>query len=672
MSLGVALAAIVLACAALCASASASGIVQANVTVGCPFAVTLGAQSVYTWGQEMNFTYTANTISPCVAASLSGNLTLRYAGNGTVAFSEPLSMNSLTQYPVETAIPPINSLPLLPDDYSATVAFRTTGFSNSSSKNFALVQGSNVVIISFSASTPVGQGDPVTFTANLINQGQLSTNSIEFRVAITGPVGYNISETAPGLAPNQTEQIVFTLNNVTGTAGAYSASANAIFATGNALASSAPRTASFTVTSSGGGGGGSGFCSGCGGSPPVNPTPQLSYTQLPYYTELQGGLFSLANLGMQNPSNVIETLTLSVPAAFQSLLTLETTNATLNPGQGLVVQSVFNSADLAPGVYTVPVNITVHYSGRTSVKTQYLTYVKEGVSTNATATRQVSYTTGGNAIVYVQIRAPSASSMTNATLITTLSPLLVGNLSQIQTMGLPAKIVVVGGVPQIDWLIPYLPANASVTVSYSVVNPSSLNLLERGENLFVQTSIPVSSSILRVVNMDVPLLYVDSKGILEVDALYTGTEAQNVTFRLSTPDEASIANPVQVVNASPNHLLSRSFLITTSNYSGTILMPLSITTGGATLNYTIPVVVLQRAPAPTTTIAQQVQTGGTNYAAVAAAAVIVVAGGWLLLFKFRWGGRGRIPHFDRRRELFRVREQIRMSDQGGAHPHEKP
>jgi hypothetical protein len=244
---------------------------------------------------------------------------------------------------------------------------------------------------------------------------------------------------------------------------------------------------------------------------------------------------------------------------------------------------------------------------------------------------------------------------------------VVTDESQIATSGLPATITFADGEPRIDWLVPYLPPKKSVTMSYTIDNPGVIGLLSSVQNLLVIASKPESSSILRVVSLQVPTFYVNSTDNVMVGVLYTGTSQQQVKFMLTSSGDVSILNAVQTVNATPNKLLMQSFLVKTGNSTGTVIFDMRVETRNASINYTLPALVLQRQQQGTsTTIAQ----GGipidalTRYVLVAGAITAVIILGRIGLRMQRK------PRYEpeRAKELIRMREQIKRSDEDGQLP----
>jgi hypothetical protein len=171
------------------------------------------------------------------------------------------------------------------------------------------------------------------------------------------------------------------------------------------------------------------------------------------------------------------------------------------------------------------------------------------------------------------------------------------------------------------------------------------------------------ASILRVVSLQAPTFYTNSTNRITVEALYTGTSQQKVRFTLTTTGTVEILNSVQLVNATPNQLLQQAFEVAVHNTTGTVLFGLSIVTPNASLSYSLPVLVLARrsATTTTTTIPQTVISRNiTKYAplALGVAALVVVAAMVVRGTKKR-------PRYnaEREKELIRIREQIKRGDE---------
>jgi hypothetical protein len=325
---------------------------------------------------------------------------------------------------------------------------------------------------------------------------------------------------------------------------------------------------------------------------------------------------------------------------------------------------VFNANNLKlPGMYVVPVNISVStQTGSFVNRTQYFTYVVSRTSYNASLYNQIQ-TSQGNATVTTSIIGARNTTLTNATLVTTLPSSVVGDSSQIKTYGLPSTITMDNGQLQINWLIPYLPPGKTVTMSYTIQRPLNIGLLESVQNLLIVPSMPAPSSILRVVSMQTPTFYTNTTNKVSVGVLYTGTLLQKVKFTLTTAGTASVLNPVQFVNASPNQLLQQTFDIRTGNSTGTLLLNLGIETQNVSLNYTLPVIVMQKGgtTTATTTIPQApaLWSNVVKYAPLALGIAVVCV---VILMIRRSGKRPRYQP-ERAKELIRIREQIKRSDE---------
>ena len=215
----------------------------------------------------------------------------------------------------------------------------------------------------------------------------------------------------------------------------------------------------------------------------------------------------------------------------------------------------------------------------------------------------------------------------------------------------------------IKWLVPYLPAGRTITLSYTITNPMNVGLLPLIQNLLVVQSTPAPIGMLRVVSMQTPTFYTNSTNRITVGVLYTGTSEQKVEFILSTTSGATIINPVQFVNATPNQLLQEAFVVRSENVTGTEMFDLSIATSNATVSYTVPVIVLEKPSAAviSTTIPQTAISGAIilKYSSLALGIAVLV----IIVIIVR--GARKKPRYEaeRAKELIRIREQIKRGDE---------
>jgi hypothetical protein len=641
---------------------SSSNSVTANVMVVCPFYLSENALPVYSIGGSTNMNYTIYTQAVCTLNNLQGSFSLEYSGNSIQVLSNTLPVTTATETPTLYSLPTVNTLTLYAGSYKAIVDFAAYGISNESTRTFLLVNPTNIMITSFAVSANTfNVGDPLTFTANIMNDGELASGQIGMNIIVTGPQGITISEPASALSPGQSEGLTFMFSNLTAAPGTYTVGLSATFASSNMVVQSSIASVSYYVTPP--------PATSHPSTPPppsavITIIPRLAFTQLPFYASLQLGGISVTSLGLQNVAAVPITAILSIPSEFSGIFGLSAYNVYLVPGESLSVQLVFNANNLKlPGTYVVPVGINVSsQSGGFLNRTQYFTYVVSKTSYNASVYSQVQIAQS-NATVTTTLVGARNTSLTNATLVTLLPIAVVSNSSQINTYGLPATITKNNGELQINWLVPYLPPGKGITLSYTIQNPADVGLLENVQTLLIVPSAPTSSSLLKVVSMQTPTFYTNSINQISVGVLYTGTMPHGVKFMLTTPGTATVLNSVQLVNATPKQLLQQTFDVRTNNMTGTLILELQIEAQNLSMNYTLPVLVLQKGgPASTTSTVPQV----ASYVAKTiryGIPVLGVAAACAIAYMLHRNGRRPKYQDERAKELIRIREQIKRSDE---------
>jgi hypothetical protein len=641
---------------------SSSNTVQANVTVVCPFYLSANVLPVYSVGGSMPMNYTIYTQAVCTINNLHGSFAIEYSSNNVQVLSDTLPVTTATQTPTLYSLPPVNSFTLSAGSYKAIVDFSAYKISNESTRTFLMVNPTNIVITNFTESpSSLNIGDPVTFMANVLNDGQLASGPIGMNIVITGPQSITISEPIGALSPGQSEDLTYVFSNLTSMPGTYTASLSATFTSSNIIVQSSVMNSTYSVAQT---------QTTSHGAPPVpanaviTTMPRLEFTQLPFYSSLELGAISVTSLGLESIANVPIKVILSIPSEFSGIFGLGAYNITLVPSENLLVQLVFNANNLKlPGMYVVPMGISVSsQNGGFVNSTQFFTYVVSRSSYNASLYSQIQ-TEQDNATVTTTLVGARNMSLINATLVTMLPRSVVSNSSQIKTYGEPSTITTTSnGELRINWLVPYLPPGKGITLAYTISKPNNIGLLESVQNLLVVPSVATPSSVLRVVSIQTPTFYTNSTNKVSVGVLYTGTLQQNVKFVLTTTGTATVMNPVQFVNASPNQLLQQTFSIKTMNMTGTLLLNLGIETQNVSLNYTLPVLVLLKSgPTSTTSTIPQVSymTTVIRYAPL----ILGIAAVCIVVFALRRMGKRPKYQPERAKELIRIREQIKRSDE---------
>ena len=155
---------------------------------------------------NMILNYTISTQAQCSISDLQGSFTLEYSSNNVQVLYNALTVTTATQNAVVYNIQPINSLALQPGSYKVIFDFSAFGTSNESIHTFTLMSPVNIIITDFTVNpTSVSMGSPLTFTANVLNDGELASGQIGMNIVVTGPQSVTRSESASALSPGQSE-----------------------------------------------------------------------------------------------------------------------------------------------------------------------------------------------------------------------------------------------------------------------------------------------------------------------------------------------------------------------------------------------------------------------------------------------------------------------------------
>lgn len=584
-----------------------SNIVNATLTVACPFSVTTNALPLYIRTGNIILNYTLFTQSSCTISNLQGNFALSYQSNGTVFVFNSITMPSVTQTANTYNTIPINTLTLPVGFYIAKTSFSQVPVSNSSSATFDLLNPANIMLVSLSASS-VNLNSPITFSVVLKNDGGLASNSIPINLLVTGPVDFNMSFTANALSPSQSETVLITLGNITGVAGSYKANVFATYLSNNLAKQSNQLNVTYTVSTPVSSGSG-----GLPGTPPatrITAVPGIAFTAIPLFTSLLSGSEALTELGVKNIGSSSEFINASVATPFLKLLSLSATSILLNPNSGVAVQFLFNpNSSGQPGMYIVPVNVSssLPNNGGQSRQTEYFEFDVMNKTGFAAILNQIMLK-GRDLDITMQIDSPDGTGISNATVITQLPRIVAQNLSQISTYGLPSNVSITpSGNYRIKWYISYLAPKQSTYAYYRISNASSTDVSTHIQNVMIQPSRVNQSNVLKIINIGIPTFYTDSSENITVEALYTGIAGQSVVFSLTAPPAMGVENATQTVNATPNLLMIQNFSVSTGGTPGTYLLSLYVFTNQGNETFTLPVVVLHPQSLGITTIPQRRQ-----------------------------------------------------------------
>ena len=386
---------------------------------------------------------------------------------------------------------------------------------------------------------------------------------------------------------------------------------------------------------------------GASGPSPTPPSgvPQISFTYIPVYATLTSGVTYSSQIGIEDTAAGTESVNLSIGQVPGIVANLSTDYLYINPGQSAATKFNINLLpSITPGTYILPINIKMSMpGGRTLKQTEFVTLevfnytAAQPKILNNIALVNYSGTTGEQAMGTIGITSPSNSSIANGTLETIIPSSILGSFPNITVSGLPATIRQSNGTYVIDWHISYLPINNTVYAYYTIKNPMASSQYFRIQNLLGMPSQgPMEiSSILRIVNLSVPIFYTNALNHIFVDALYYGAQAGSINFTVIGAKGASVSNQTVTLNATPGEYLTSNFYIKTDGKPGTALLTLYVSANGATTTYTVPIVIVSN---PSNTLAYQLHGLSTNYlayAAIFAAAAVICIAAYSLVRKQR-------------------------------------
>ncbi|MGC8694069.1 MAG: hypothetical protein ACP5RI_00385 [Candidatus Micrarchaeia archaeon] len=567
-----------------------SATISANVFVKCPFALKLNTYPAYPKLPNQSAPFSIYTTVNCPISNMSGTFFI-IANNGSVVYTQ--SVNNINASQISSLYKLyFNPSNLTTGIYSAKLSFTYFRFTNYSSNKFFLNNLTNIIIENFSTSQKLLRHSNQQFYISLKNTGGFAlSNSISIKIKVFGPSNASLSFPSNySLAPLQYLNITATMTNSTIWPGNYKAILNVTYPTNSTngiVLMSKYKTINYTV-----------ITPPSQQAPPptyVHVIPQFSLVEFPLSISLNTNQSTLETIGIKNNANVLETVNISVPNNYKNLVGLSATKLAILPNQTININVAFTAQkNYTPGSYIVPININTNVSNSTSSETAYtilsIYNSSNPILPSITLVNNTKYAMG-----VIKISNPSKENLTNLVLKTILPINITKNISSINLYGLPYSISKTNGTYIINWYINNLPKSTTTFAYFSISNITAQPMLSKISSLLSVQSIPVSSSILKIININIPTFYVNSSNYINVTLLYRGDQTQKISMYLSGPISATIYNSTKYIYATPNEAFARSFLIKPSS-SGTMMLNLNIYTENASLNYSIPVLVLPKPP----------------------------------------------------------------------------
>ena len=579
---------------------------SAGVTVQCPFSLHLGAHPVYSSSANQTANFTVFSLYNCSVSSLAGSFSL-LESNGTSVYTLPISGISVTarHYIYDITF---NASSVTSGAYTASLELSYDNSTNSTSKKVLVNRPANITIVNFSTSPSILLHSLQSFYIELNNTGSFAfSNSISASIHISGPRSVVINGSSNySLSPSQNLTLTFSSSNSTAAPGSYHATLNVTYPVNKTLHSKYA-TIAYTVTTP---------STSVPTPKPVVRIPQFSLLSFPYLVSLVSGKSQTGSISIRNNGNTTEYVNMSVPSVYSSLLSLSATNLSIPSGQTISLSTLEHApSSLAPGHYVVPINITASIAHTTATETLYMS-IEVSAPGKVSAQPSITLTNNTNgASGTVDIINPTQSNLTNVVVRTMLPGSITSNISLISASGLPYAISKSDGSYVINWYVSDLPKNSSTYAYFSLANITNQDRLSSISGQIEVPSVPVVSSILKVVDLTVPTFYVETENTISLTFFYSGTSPQTVSTYLTGPTSTAIYNSSQSINAVPNGAYTEYFGVKPSS-TGTAMMSLYISTHGANMSYSIPILVLaQPVTTTSTTTIPQVSVPGLSTSA---------------------------------------------------------
>ena len=627
---------------------------SAGVTVQCPFSLHMGTHPVYSASANQKANFTAFSLYNCSVSGLAGSFSL-LESNGTPVYTLPISNISVTtQHYIYNITFNASSVPS--GVYTAKLELSYDNSTNSTSTKVLVNKPANVTIVNFSTSPSVLLHSLQSFYIELNNTGSFAfSNSISASIHISGPMGVVINGSSNySLSPSQKLNLTFSSSNSTAIPGSYHATLNVTYPVNKTLHSKYA-TIGYTVTTP---------STSVPTPKPVVRIPQFSLLSFPYLVSLVSGKSQTGSISVKNNGNLTEYVNMSVPSVYSSLLSLSATNLSIPAGQTISLSTLEHApSSLAPGHYVVPINITASIAHTTATETLY---VSIEVSAPGAISAQPSITLTNNtngASGTVDIINPTQSNLTNVVVRTVLPGSITSNISLISASGLPYTISKSDGSYAINWHLSNLPRNSSTYAYFSLANITNPDRLSSISGQIEVPSVPVVSSILKVVDLTVPTFYVETENTISLTFFYSGVSPQTVSTYLTGPSSAAIYNSSQSVTAVPNGAYTEYFGVKPSS-TGTAMLSLYISTQGANMSYSIPILVLAKPVTTTsTTTIPQVSVSGLSNSEVIIYGLLIAIILVIVLIMIAVARSANRPKYNPRRaeRLRRLRESIRRT-----------
>lgn len=576
--------------------------VIASVNVYCPFAINLNLIGNYViYRSNSKFNYNIKTVAPCSISDAKGNFLIENISNNKIVLNKLIN-NFIITNTIENHTLSVNTNTLTLGKYYSNLKIYGGNTYNTINISFNILAKPELKLISISLIKQLFQNSIQNIKINYRNIGNFAALNISMHLHIVGPKQFNIIYNNKNLTPKTNQLIALNLPiNITTYIGNYTAYINFTYMFNGIIHTSQSINESYKVTR---------IPSSQlhqnitiinihSNNSTISPIiiPKLNLTSAPLYISLLSNSSTMSEIDLHNNNNFIETIILNTTKYFSNLISFSTDYITLNPNQSRNIQIYIHSnSSIATSTYIIPILMNVKFKGISKIYKKFvvLSLIKHSFNSSTITNKINLINNSNNAEGTVEISAPLNAPILNKTLDTILPFNVVKNISEIYAYGLPNKILKTYQGYDIRWTIAYLPAGNKIIGYYKIKNLNRRSNLVNIQNIFSSTTLPTSKNILNIINISIPTFYTNSINNITVKMLYTGSSIQHIILSLSGPSQYFIINRFQNINASPNQFIKSKFKIKTSNFTGTLLFNLNIKTKGVKLNYSIPVIVIQK------------------------------------------------------------------------------
>lgn len=510
-----------------------------------------------------------------------------------------------------------------------------------------------LAIDNFTMPSNVSLFYPLPISFSIANIGQAASNDILVDIRINGPYYSNTTFYTTSLSPGQNETVLAYMPNSTSEIGAYFVYVNVSYVMGGTKY----RTgfgSQYNVSYSQ-------YAVRPKGVGDITLPPGINITYLPYVTYMSQSSSFSTRLGIRNLASNAIFVNVSVPSRLSSTLSFSTQVLYLSPNQSVISNLLFNPINGAPpGTYIMPVTITKLGTGSIPAqrRTEYLNfYTFSNSSTTPSLYNQIYLGNNtGSAGGTIQVYAPIAYGLADTVVKLIFNSSLASNVSQLNAYGAAENITSQGGSYVVQWHVDSLPKGQTKYLYYGVSGIGNMNAL-KGAELVLFSSNPVANqNLFKLVSTSLPAFYTSIPGNVSISILYTGTGPGKVELSLIGPPGSFVNNVTRLVNVTPNQVFTSRFSVDMGNTTGTGYLTLSVSSGGTSTTYSLPVIVLQSSPSVSSILSTQVPLFKYIPIIIAVLALIILLMRGRLLSKVQQPYRPEVA-----RKLIGMREQIKNS-----------